>query len=303
MRDPVLEGLTPRQAAFLNMLAGPESAGAYNVRYTPSGGSKFFDLSRHPRILEPTKTGEKSSAAGRYQFTATTWDRLGGGDFSPANQDRMALKLAAQDYGRVTGRDFMRDLETEGPTPRMFKALGPTWAGLKDNPGKATKWYQDTLARYGDDPSTTSPELMAYVNSKNTPAKAATAIDKATTGGGMPGATAGQSATMAQLRKMIEMELGITEAVSEPPDKRGLFPFLTDSLKSFGSAITGNPPTEASPRSMVAGDDAATGAMAGAVSPQVAAPAPNQFMTSEMDRLRNILMGEAPGPTMVEQNA
>lgn len=43
-------------------------------RYLPS---KFFDsFDDHPRIFELTPTGEKSSAAGALQITATTWDDM-----------------------------------------------------------------------------------------------------------------------------------------------------------------------------------------------------------------------------------
>ena len=147
--DPAATDLTPQQKALLNGIAAPESAGAYNIRYTPNGGATFADLSQHPGIMEPGPAGP-SSAAGRYQFTKSTWDSMGGGGFDPANQDRRALALAVRDYGQRTGRDLNADLTANGFTPQIAQALAPTWAGLGDNPDKAMNAYKASLQRYGN---------------------------------------------------------------------------------------------------------------------------------------------------------
>lgn len=144
--DPVATDLPPHARAFLNAIAGGESAGQYNIRYTPKGGATFSDLSRHPGILEPGPHG-KSSAAGRYQFTQTTWNRLGGGDFSPANQDRRAWQLAQQDYSARTGRNLLADLQAGGLTNSMLSALTPTWQAFKGNRGRHIATYNDSLQR------------------------------------------------------------------------------------------------------------------------------------------------------------
>lgn len=144
--DPVATDLPPQARAFLNAIAGGESAGQYNIRYTPKGGATFSDLSRHPGILEPGPHG-KSSAAGRYQFTQTTWNRLGGGDFSPANQDRRAWQLAQQDYSARTGRNLLADLQAGGLTNSMLSALTPTWQAFKGNRGRHIATYNDSLQR------------------------------------------------------------------------------------------------------------------------------------------------------------
>ena len=58
--------MTPQEIRqrFLNAIAGPESAGRYDVRYTPKGGATFSGYDTHPRIYEPGPKGP-SSAAGR----------------------------------------------------------------------------------------------------------------------------------------------------------------------------------------------------------------------------------------------
>ena len=149
--DPVAEGLLPHQKALLNGIAGPESAGRYNVRFTPRGGALFEGFSQHPGIAEMGPAGP-STAAGRYQFTKTTWDGMGGGDFSPANQDRRALQLATQDYRSRTGRDLEADLQAEGFSPRIQRALAPTWTGLGSNQERNAATYAESLSRYGITP-------------------------------------------------------------------------------------------------------------------------------------------------------
>ena len=145
--DPVAEDLAPHQKAFLNSISGGESGGSYNVRYTPRGPAYFNDLSRHPGIMEPGPHG-KTSASGRYQFTKTTWDGMGGGDFSPANQDRRAWQLAQRDYGARTGRSLDADLQAGGLTPQIMQALTPTWQAFKGNRARHIATYRDSLGRF-----------------------------------------------------------------------------------------------------------------------------------------------------------
>lgn len=97
-------GLQPYQRKLLDAIAGRESAGKYNVMY---GGKTFSDYSDHPHRAVPITSGpnagQTSSAAGRYQFLGSTWDKyknkLGLKDFSPANQDAAAYALASDTYG------------------------------------------------------------------------------------------------------------------------------------------------------------------------------------------------------------
>lgn len=156
--DPVNTSLPPYARALLQAIAGQESGGRYNVRYTPSGGAEFSDLSQHPNIREKGPAGP-STAAGRYQFTKSTWDGLGGGSFDPANQDARAWQLAQQDYKTRTGSNLATDLQQNGYTPAIQRALAPTWAALNSGFDAKSANYTDALSRYssgggmGTDPS------------------------------------------------------------------------------------------------------------------------------------------------------
>lgn len=155
-------GLQPFQTAFLDTLAGPESAGAYNVKY---GGGTFSDFSDHPRQDIPIQSGphvgKTSSAAGRYQFLGSTWDdeakKLGLSDFSPANQDRAAWSLASDTYRKKTGNDLSVVLQSGDPDAiaGVGKTLSGVWTSLPGgieqgtNTDAFTSAYQGALSRNG----------------------------------------------------------------------------------------------------------------------------------------------------------
>lgn len=129
--------MTPEEIRrrLLDAIAGPESGGRYDVRYGGRKGPQTFtDFSQHPGIFERRPDGRVSSAAGRYQFVKTTWDKLGGGPFTPENQDARAIQLAEQDFKRRTGQDLMPYLQKNGFDNTVISALKPTWEGFKDNP-------------------------------------------------------------------------------------------------------------------------------------------------------------------------
>jgi len=93
----------PNVQAFLRVIRQGESSQAdvaYRLRYHPTRRTFFDDLSRHPRIFEDTPDGRRSSAAGAYQITATTWSdiapQLGLTDFSRRSQDIAAVALMAR---------------------------------------------------------------------------------------------------------------------------------------------------------------------------------------------------------------
>jgi muramidase (phage lysozyme) len=154
--DPVADDLQPHQKAFLNAVAAPESGGRYDIRYDGGAGSTFTG-DQHPNVQVPLANGDYSTAAGRYQFTKSTWDDTGGGKFDPATQDRRAWELAQDRYGAVTGRPLDSDLRTQGLTPDIMKALAPTWQGFAAKPGDAAATYQDSLQRYAPKPQAALP--------------------------------------------------------------------------------------------------------------------------------------------------
>jgi muramidase (phage lysozyme) len=93
----------PRIKAFLDTIAYAEGTFApegYRTQYTYTLFDSFKD---HPRQVNCAwYKGELlcSSAAGRYQFLQSTWDRLvrkiGVRDFSPENQDKAAIQLLSE---------------------------------------------------------------------------------------------------------------------------------------------------------------------------------------------------------------
>jgi muramidase (phage lysozyme) len=129
--------LTPEARALLDVIAGTESAGAYNVLY---GGNQFNDYTAHPnqyvQITSGPNAGQYTTAAGRYQFLTPTWQRLATDyklpDFSPASQDLGAWYDAQDVYQNRTGRDLQSDLAAGGATNmrRISNALRGEWTSL-----------------------------------------------------------------------------------------------------------------------------------------------------------------------------
>lgn len=157
----VNQSLPPEAKALLDTIAGTESPG-YNVMYR---GETFSSYADHPRqyipILTGPNAGDTSSAAGRYQFLASTWDeqseKLGLRDFSPASQDAAAWNLAKQDYSAKTGRDLLEDLRSgdAGSIAKVGSVLSSTWTSLPSgieattNGSKFTKAFRGNLSSYG----------------------------------------------------------------------------------------------------------------------------------------------------------
>ena len=93
----------PNVLAFLDMLAWSEgtstvakSDDGYNVLV---GGNLFDDYSAHPRqLVELPRYDIQSTAAGRYQFLARTWDAIVElydfrGRFTPEAQDLSLIHI------------------------------------------------------------------------------------------------------------------------------------------------------------------------------------------------------------------
>jgi muramidase (phage lysozyme) len=145
-RDPndkevVAAGMSPAQVGILDAIATDESNGEYNIRWNGPGNAPayFTDFSDHPRIYVDNGDGDVSSAAGRYQFTAETWDdlpaRFRQGGFTPANQDRAALYLAEQRYNAQLSRDepTFNEIINGGTNEQLLgirDRLAPTWAAF-----------------------------------------------------------------------------------------------------------------------------------------------------------------------------
>ncbi|BEM47782.1 hypothetical protein SME17J_12760 [Serratia marcescens] len=117
---------------YLNVIALSEGTAGYmnNGYNTMFGGDQFSDMSDHPRILKEftDKNGkrDKTSAAGRYQFTQTSWDEAANAlnlkDFSPQSQDMAALYLI-QRAGQL-------DNVLNGNFAEATAGLGGVWASL-----------------------------------------------------------------------------------------------------------------------------------------------------------------------------
>ena len=127
--------LPPVAQKFLDSIASKESGGDYARMY----GSQpdFTSFADHPRKETQLPNGQQTSAAGRYQFEAGTWDEaakaLGLKDFAPANQDKAAWWLAQQNYRSKTGRDLFTDLLSHDPKTDALiqQSLAATWTSLK----------------------------------------------------------------------------------------------------------------------------------------------------------------------------
>jgi muramidase (phage lysozyme) len=142
-----------RVKAFLDTIAEAEGTGpdGYHIQYT---GTKFASFSDHPREMRcGRRYGKKlcSDAAGRYQFLSTTWDRFakkfGVKDFSPQNQDLMAIEL-------IRERGALGDVEAGRLEPAVRK-LAYIWPSFRRFGGsvessmpKLEAMYQQNLQIY-----------------------------------------------------------------------------------------------------------------------------------------------------------
>lgn len=125
-QSPSLDPNAARQYVLDKISSG--EAGSYNELY---GGGHFNDYSDHPDVHMLTPTGEKTSAAGKYQFITPTWKaeqaKLGLKDFGPASQDAAAWDLATTTYKQQTGRDLASDAAQKNVN---WSALGGQWTSL-----------------------------------------------------------------------------------------------------------------------------------------------------------------------------
>jgi lysozyme len=119
----------PNVQAMLRVIRQGESSQSDAAYYMLVGGGRFMDMSDHPRIYKQIR-GARTSAAGAYQITATTWDdtapAMGLPDFSPRSQDIAAL-------GRIAYRGALNDV-LMGRLDQAIAKLRKEWTSL---PGAA----------------------------------------------------------------------------------------------------------------------------------------------------------------------
>lgn len=137
--------------AFLRVIREGESgqtASAYRMRYGGAGSApKYFDdLSQHPKIFERTPDGLRSSAAGAYQATWTTWIETaslwGLPDFSEQSQDEFAV-------ARIIFRDALEDVKA-GRFEEACRKCASEWTSLPGGKEEnaATKRARETWEKW-----------------------------------------------------------------------------------------------------------------------------------------------------------
>jgi len=138
--------------AFLRTIREGESRQddmAYRMRYGGIGsGPKYFEsFDDHPRVFEMRPDGRRSSAAGAYQATATTWDEERAKwqfpDFSPGSQDEFAV-------ARIVYRKAL-DAVRDGRLEEACRLCRSEWTSLPggDEENAATRRARETYLKWG----------------------------------------------------------------------------------------------------------------------------------------------------------
>lgn len=134
----------PNVQAFLRVIRRGEGTADEAGYRRIFGGRLFTSFADHPRI-KVTASGYTSTAAGAYQFLASTWDETARimklADFSPANQDRGAV-------GRLVFRRALDDV-IAGRFAQAIAKCGKEWASLPGSPyGQPTITMQTAQTVY-----------------------------------------------------------------------------------------------------------------------------------------------------------
>lgn len=136
----------PNIKAALRMIRRGEGT-ADDAGYRRIFGGRMFDsYTDHPRV-KVTAGGYVSTAAGAYQFLASTWDEtakiLGLRDFSPDSQDLAAV-------ARIVYRKALDDV-LAGDMVAALPKLGKEWASMPGSPyGQPTISQQTALNTFKD---------------------------------------------------------------------------------------------------------------------------------------------------------
>ncbi|MBZ7262489.1 lysozyme [Klebsiella oxytoca] len=147
--------LSENERKFLHITAIREGTSNYpnNGYSTLFGGKQFTNFNDHPRQYSEHK-GRLTSAAGRYQITASSWDdarnALGLEDFSPANQDKAALWLAKR-----AGQE--KNIQN-GNFAGAYNNLGGVWESFK------FKGYDPSILDSYNATANTAPMVSASTN-------------------------------------------------------------------------------------------------------------------------------------------
>ena len=152
-------GRERRVKAFLDTIAAAEgtaSPDGYRTQYT---GTKFVSFQDHPREMRCGRRYRKklcSDAAGRYQFLSTTWDRFakkfGVRDFSPENQDLMAIEL-------IREKGALEDIEA-GRLESAVRKLAYIWPSFRRYGGSVESSMPTLEAMYQKNLGIDGPGLV-----------------------------------------------------------------------------------------------------------------------------------------------
>lgn len=114
----------------------------YNPELVGQSNVTISDFSRHPEILvQVNNRGLNSTAAGRYQILAGTWQALVMPDFSPSSQDLAAMTLMSR-------RGMIKPL-LAGNFEEAVRKGNKEWASLPGSPyGQGTKRMSELKAVY-----------------------------------------------------------------------------------------------------------------------------------------------------------
>lgn len=125
----------PHVRRYLDLIAQAEGTARHADPYRVAfGGGTLADLARHPGIARRFRQTDgrtnTTTAAGKYQFLAPTWNdvagKLGLTDFSPRAQDLGALELMR--------RSGSLDDVLRGDYASAVRKDGRTWASLPSSP-------------------------------------------------------------------------------------------------------------------------------------------------------------------------
>jgi muramidase (phage lysozyme) len=149
----------PNVQTILNLIAETEGTAKNNYN-TAFGGGLLKTLDDHPREKHKFKGGQ-TTAAGRYQFLAGTWDeqakKLGLTDFGPVSQDLAAIN-------RIAERGAL-DAVLKGDFKSAIGKLGKEWASLPSSPynqpKKSQAFVDKTLAALTGKPLPEVPTVAA----------------------------------------------------------------------------------------------------------------------------------------------